>query len=183
MRRSLEAKGAPLNDEALNILRGAGCPPNVIMHCRYVAENAVELALKAVEKGFPVDLKLVKSGALLHDIGRAVVHDVRHGVKGAEIARSIGVDERVVRIIENHIGAGIPAMEASSLGLPEKNYTPTTVEEKIVCYADKLTRGSRMINFREALREFKKTLGSDHPAVSRFKMLHKDILKITRDKV
>lgn len=178
MRRSLRRRLVPAENEALKILRRMGCPPNVVAHCERVADIAVELALKALDRGFPVDLRLIEAGALLHDIGRSVTHGVDHGVIGAEIVRSLGLDEEVARIVERHVGAGIPAEEAAGLGLPRRDYIPSTLEEKIVCYADKLARGSQRMSYKEALKEFMEILGKDHPAIERFKRLHKEILTL-----
>ena len=81
---------------------------------------------------------MVEAGALLHDIGRSKTHDIRHALEGVKIARSYGVPEEVIKIIERHIGAGLPAMEAKKLGLPARDFIPETIEEKIVCHADNL---------------------------------------------
>ena len=59
--------------------------------------------------------------------------------------RSIGLPESVIRIIKRHVGAGITAEEAQKLGWPKDIYMPQTLEEKVVCYADKLIdHGKRM---------------------------------------
>lgn len=178
MKRSLKGRLVPSRSEALKILRRMGCPPHVAAHCERVADIAVELALKALDMCFPVDLRLIEAGALLHDIGRSVTHGVSHGVIGAKIVRSLGLDEDVARIVERHVGAGIPAEEAAELGLPNGDYMPSTLEEKIVCYADKLARGSQRMGYKEALEEFIRILGRDHPAVERFKKLHREILTL-----
>ena len=46
--------------------------------------------------------------------------------------------EAVIAIIKRHVGGGITDAEAKKLGWPKDNYTPVTLEEKIVSYADKL---------------------------------------------
>ena len=112
-------------------------------------------------------MRLVESGALLHDIGRSRSHEVGHAARGAEIARELGLPERVVHIIERHIGAGIPAEEAQQLGLPEGNYIPETLEEKIVAYADKLIAGRKEVGIEVTARDFSERLGEDHPSIQR----------------
>ena len=77
-------------------------------------------------------------GALLHDIGRALSHDITHGFKGANILRKEGLPENVALIVERHVLGGFTSSEALHLGLPPKDFLPTTLEEKIVCVADKL---------------------------------------------
>jgi len=158
--------------DLVDILRKAGCPENVIRHCIAVCNKALEIASRCK---ISVDKELILVGALLHDIGRSRTHGIEHGVVGAEIARNFGFDERIIRIIERHIGAGIPKEEAERLGLPPRDYVPETIEEKIVAYADNLTKGEEYITFEEALEEFKRRLGDNHPAIERFIRLHKEL--------
>lgn len=91
------------------------------------------------------------------------------------MARDMGIDERAISLIERHIGAGITKDEASSLGLPEKDYLPETPEEKIVAYADNLINGNFEVSFEESLERFKKVLGKDHPSIQRYIKLHQEI--------
>ncbi len=161
--------------DLVKILKKVGCPENVIKHSIAVYNKALEIARKSK---IPVDIELIQIGALLHDIGRSRTHGIDHGVVGAEIAKALGYDERVIRIIERHIGAGIPKEEAEKLGLPSKDYMPETIEEKIVAYADNLTLGNKYITFKEALEEFKRRLGNNHAAIKRFIKLHDEIMRI-----
>ena len=114
-----------------------------------------------------MDIRLVEAGALLHDIGRSISHEVDHAAKGAEIARDLDLPEKLVHIIERHIGAGIPADEAQQLGLPEGHYIPETLEEKIVAYADKLIAGRKEVGIEVTVRDFSERLGEDHPSIQR----------------
>ncbi len=167
----------PSRAEAVEILRAAGCAPGVVRHCTSVARIALGMAQKA-KLGNNVDLNLIEIGALLHDLGRSQTATVRHGVLGAEIARKLNLDEALVNIITHHIGAGIPFEEAEGLGLPPQDYLPRTPEEKIVCYADKLTAGNRKMSYEEAKQQMVKELGPTHPAIGRFEKLHKEILDL-----
>ena len=83
-----------------------------------------------------------------------------------------------VQFAEHHIGAGIPAAEAKELGLPERDFMPHTLEEKVVTYADKLVTGGRIGLYEEALERFKSELGPAHPAIKRFEALHTEIQKL-----
>lgn len=131
------AAGLPNREQAIQILTKHNCPPQVINHCVAVTALAMEIAKKLQAKGLKVDLALVEAGALLHDLGRSKTHGVEHGLVGAQIAQSIGLPESVVNIIKRHVGAGVTDEEADWLEWPSDNYMPTTLEEKIVCYADK----------------------------------------------
>ncbi len=171
----------PTPREALELLTRVGCTPPVIEHCKSVSQLAVEFAKRAKANGMNVDVDLVRVGGLLHDIGRSQTHSVDHGFKGAEIASSLGLQETLTRIIERHVGSGIPAEEAVKLGLPERDFIPETLEEKIVSYADKLIEGKRRKDFDVTLDRFAKDLGSAHPAIQRLRRLHDDLAKIVEE--
>ena len=163
---------------ALRALSSAGCSGQVIQHCLTVERGALEIAQKIKANHHTIDLNLVSVGALLHDIGRAKTHGIRHGVIGGQTLREIGLGE-FARFAENHLGAGIPAGEAKALGLPARDFVPRTLEEKVVTYADKLTTGSHTTSYAGALEWFKSELGPEHPAIERFKKLHLEIEKLS----
>jgi ribonuclease Y len=71
---------------------------------RHLVESAHIASALAAELG--VDATIVKRGAFLHDIGKAVTHEVEgsHAIIGAEIARRMKEDPEVVHCIESHHG-------------------------------------------------------------------------------
>jgi len=156
----------------VDVLEKAGCPADVVAHCKKVSLMAVFLAERV---RVPVDRELVRLGGLLHDIGRSRTHDIGHAIAGVEIGRTLGFSEQLLLIIERHIGAGITAAEAVRLGLPEKDYLPKTKEEKIVSYADNLISGVREMPYGEALDRFRQLLGPEHEGVELFKRQHHEI--------
>lgn len=166
-------------DEALRALREAGCSREVIRHSLSVERISLRLARRIRANRHKIDLKLVSLGALLHDIGRARTHGIRHGIEGAKILRDRGLS-KFAKFAECHLGAGIPAEEARELGLPARDFMPRTLEEKIVTYSDKLVTGHRMTSYERALDWFKSELGQTHPALDRFKALHKGIQKLLK---
>jgi len=133
--------------DCIDLLRRAGCSEGVIAHCRAVRDLALTYASDPM-----VDRDLVEVGALLHDIGRGVTHDLRHARVGGAICRSLGLDEAVVSIVERHIGAGLTADECSLLNLVPRDCMPWTLEEKIVAHADNLVKGTRIITMEERLQ-------------------------------
>ncbi|ACV24845.1 TIGR00295 family protein [Methanocaldococcus fervens] len=161
-------------EKALSILKSL-CPENVVEHCLAVSEYAYELALAIKNNGYDVDVELVKLGGLLHDIGRSKTHGIEHGVVGAEILRKLGFDEKLALIAERHIGAGITKEEAIELGLPPKDYVPTTLEEKIVAHADNLIFGSKRVEVDDVIKKFEKRLGKNHPSIKRIILLNEEI--------
>jgi tRNA (cytidine56-2'-O)-methyltransferase len=145
-RRKSRTEGIPGRDECLAILRNAGCSEDVVAHCEAVARVATRIAKRCRAR-----MDVVEAGALLHDVGRARTHSIEHAVEGARLAREEGLPDEIVLIIERHIGAGILSGEASSLGLPEKDFMPETLEEKIVSHADNLISGNRRVAVEEAV--------------------------------
>jgi len=168
----------PTPSQAIEVLTKAGCSPQVVDHCKVVSQLAVRLASLARDKGIKVDIDLVRVGGLLHDIGRSKTHGVEHGYVGSSIVESYGFSPTLARIVERHVGSGIPAEEAVKLGLPKRDFIPETLEEKIVSYADKLIEGKRRISFDEALDRFAKDLGVNHPAVGRLRRLHEELVRL-----
>ena len=86
---------------------------------------------------------------MLHDIG-VVLCDapgiscfgkepyIRHGLLGAAILREEGL-ERHARVAERHTGTGltVEAIRRQQLPLPLQDFSPETMEEKLICWADK----------------------------------------------
>ncbi len=95
-----------------------------------------------------IDRQFVEEAALLHDIGvcRTNVPSIgcsgaepyiRHGLIGREILEAEGLPRHAL-VCERHIGVGLTAADvrAQNLPLPERDMTPLSVEERIVCFAD-----------------------------------------------
>ncbi|MBS7622841.1 HDIG domain-containing protein, partial [Candidatus Bathyarchaeota archaeon] len=149
----------------MNFLRECQCNRKIFKHSLVVAKTASRLVEDLLDRGIKVDRGLVWAGALLHDVGRAVTADAKHGAEGARLLREAGFTEELARIVERHVGAGIPIAEAADIGLYPKNYLPETLEEKIVCYADKLVSGTKVTGIDYAVRSLAERLGPDHPSV------------------
>lgn len=170
----------PTREQALQFLRQSGCSKNVIKHCEAVAELAVEIAKACRERGINVNVELVEIGALLHDIGRSKTHSVHHAIVGAEIAKSLGLPEQVISIVKRHVGGGITAGEAEKLGWPKDIYTPQTLEEKIVSYADMLIERSRRVPIERTIEKFR---SEELPpsAIAGVRRLHEEMLVLIGD--
>lgn len=124
----------------------------LVTHSRSVAEKALAVCRSHPELN--ADKSVVYAGAMLHDIGivrcdaegihcHGTEPYLKHGVLGAEM-----VDDPVIaRICARHTGTGLPGLE------------PETIEEQIVCYADKFfskTRLDREKTYEEARRSLMK---------------------------
>ena len=93
-----------------------------------------------------------------------------------KIARKIGLPLDILYIIERHLGAGIPKEEAVKLGLPEKDYIPETLEEKIVTHADNLIQDCKRQRIEKEITQAKEK-GLEQVA-QRLIDLHKELSDI-----
>lgn len=144
----------PSEEEALELHRKYGSSEIVVRHCRKVAEAAKALADSFEGLGRKLDEHTVVAGALLHDIGRSRTQAVNHGLVGAELLEKEGVDGRVAQIVRCHVGAGLSPEEAKRVGLPDMDFVPRTLEERIVCFADKMVDLDGVRPFEVEVRRF-----------------------------
>ena len=156
-------------DRPIEILRESGADADVVAHCRAVAGMALRIC--PMHPG--IDRNLVEAGALLHDVGRARTHGIRHGLVGAAMLRELGCEEALVLIAERHVGAGITAKEAAALGLPERDYMPVSLEEKVVAHADNLVSGTRHVGVHECMGLARTRLPP--PSLARLVTLHFEV--------
>jgi ribonuclease Y len=109
---------------------------NVLAH---VVETAHLAGMMASE--LKADVFAAKAGALLHDIGKAVTHEVggAHALIGAEYARKYGVPDKICNIIAAHHG----------------EEEPLSLEAILVLAADAIS-GARPGARRESLEQYLK---------------------------
>jgi len=119
----------------------------LVDHSRRVADKAL-----AVAQGVPhlnPDTTFVYEAAILHDIGiiytdtpaihcRGASPYVCHGILGRKMLEDQGLDAHAL-VCERHVGTGITIADIrnQNLPLPLRDMQPVTIEETIVCYADK----------------------------------------------
>lgn len=133
----------------------------VAQYARLIASMYAVAHADEIESGTlkAPDLDLIETGAMLHDIGILACHApgihcygdahyICHGTIGAEMLRREAeqageADARLLeacaRICERHTGSGLTAEDIveQRLPLPAVDLLPETIEEKIICYADK----------------------------------------------
>lgn len=121
----------PADDELRRVL---------LHHSRQVADRT--LAIADCHPEWNLDHEFLEAAAMLHDIGicrcdapgihcHGTEPYIRHGQIGAEMIRSCTSlvpdewRERLARVCERHTGTGL------------SGYEPETLEEQLICYADK----------------------------------------------
>ena len=167
--------------ECINLLLHYSIPEQIITHQLFTAQTAMRIARRLKKDNIKINCDLILAGSLLHDIGRSESHSIDHGVLGGKILRIHGFSDELVSIVENHIYAGISKEEAKELGLPPKDYIPTTYEEKIVAYADNISKTNKIQGLEEVLTRFKRYLPESHPILIRVKELHDEFDVFVKD--
>ncbi len=126
---------------------------NVLMHSREVAYFA---GIMAAECG--VDQKLARRAGLLHDLGKAIDHEVEgtHPQIGGDLAKKYGESAKVLNAIMTHHGDG----------------EPNCVEAVLVAAADALSAGRPGVR-RETLESYLKRLEQLESTANSFKGVEK----------
>jgi len=117
----------------------------------YHVKAVAKLALKIIDMNpeLMADASIAWQMAMIHDIGirftkapeigcNGNLRYIEHGYKGREIMEAEGF-AYIAPVCERHIGVGITREEVMQLNLPlpRRDMVPVTIEEEIVCYADK----------------------------------------------
>lgn len=154
------------------------------VHSRLVADKALECARR---RGLDVDLSFVEEAAMLHDIGifRCDAPDICcygnlpyicHGIEGRAILESEGLPRHAL-VCERHTGAGLTVDDIVSqrLPLPCRDMTPQSVEERLICYADKFYSKSGDITREKPLdRVIASMAHHGDTTLARFMALHRE---------
>lgn len=119
----------------------------LVDHSRSVADKALCLGRQHPE--MHLDLPFVEEAALLHDIGIFKCHApeigchgeapyICHGYLGADLMRAEGYPRHAL-VCERHTGTGISLdmIEREHLPLPYRDMRPVSLEEQLICFADK----------------------------------------------
>lgn len=141
----------------------------LLTHSLSVAEMAVAIVRRHPELG--ADEAFVREAAMLHDIGIFLTDApgiqcfgrepyICHGLLGGRLLRDEGLPHHA-RVAERHTGTGltVDTIRRQQLPLPLQDFSPETVEEQIVCYADKFFSKSHLERTRtpeQVLRSLEK---------------------------
>ena len=118
-----------------------------VPHCQAVTELALKIAMAHPE--LKADKEMLLFGGMLHDIGIRFTDApdigcfgplpyIAHGYKGRELLEKEGLVQ-IAPVCERHIGVGISLedIKKNNLPVPLRDMTPQSIEEKIICFADK----------------------------------------------
>ncbi len=173
-RRRTRGKDTLIKKEVEELIKH-GCNDYIIQHGLLVMNVSNKMIKELKRAGVDIDEKSILRGAILHDIGRSKEHSVRHGFLGGEILKKDGYDRKVIKIVENHVGGGIDRQDCAKLGIPERDFIPTSLEEKIVCLADKYVEDNQIKPLEETLSKFDEILGEGNKANKRILKIKKEI--------
>ena len=119
----------------------------LLVHSRLVAEKALRIA-----DGHPelnLDKDFLYEAGMLHDIGIFLTNApgifcfgdqpyICHGYLGADLMRREGYPRHAL-VCERHTGAGLSLDDiiAQNLPVPHRDMFPVSMEEQVICFADK----------------------------------------------
>ena len=119
----------------------------LVRHGEQVANKAVEIAMKVPH--LKPNLNFINEAAMMHDVGIFETNTpelgcsgkhpyVCHGYLGREVLEKKGLSQHAL-VCERHVGIGITAEEIklNNLPLPQRDMVPISIEEQIICFADK----------------------------------------------
>jgi uncharacterized protein len=144
-----------------------------MVHAVKVAELALEMARRHPELN--IDMQFVEEAAMLHDLGIFLTDAPRiycygsepylcHGYLGAELLRARGY-ERHARVCERHTGTGLTKEQVVANGwkLPVKDFVPETLEEQLICFADKFYSKTKFLEKRRSFEQVVESMAKISP--------------------
>ena len=158
----------------------------LVTHSRFVAQKALEIAEMHPE--MHLDKKFIYEAAMLHDLG---VFDTNapkiycfgklpyicHGSIGSSILIKMGYEKHAL-VCERHTGTGLTLEEIlkNNYPIPHRNMLPETLEEKLICFADKFY-SKKKLNKEKSIDKIKTGLAKHgNDSVERFDELCKFFL-------
>jgi len=119
----------------------------LVEHGKAVASKALDVAARLTHLN--PDCRFIEEAALLHDIGIFLTNIpqigcfgaypyISHGYLGRELLEREGLPAHAL-VCERHVGVGltIDDINRNLFPLPVRDMSPQSLEEKIICFADK----------------------------------------------
>jgi uncharacterized protein len=140
----------------------------LVEHGKQVAQKTLAAAQRVPE--LKPDLEFISSAAMLHDIGIFLTNSpgfgcygkhpyICHGILGGELLKKKG-HSKLALVCERHVGVGISIadIQRHHLPLPSRDMIPVSIEEQLICYADKFF--SKNGNSGPAEKSIEKIIGN-----------------------
>ena len=150
----------------------------LVTHSRAVADKALDIAHRHPELN--LDEAFIEEAALLHDIGIFLtdadgIHChgthpyICHGYLGADLLRAEGYPHHAL-VCERHTGAGLSLdeIERQQLPIPHRDMRPVSLEEQVVCFADKFFSKTKLDKEKSVEKALKSLLKHGDEGVGRF---------------
>lgn len=126
----------------------------LLTHSRSVADKALWIAERHPE--LELDRTFLEEAALLHDIGVFLtdapgIHChgthpyICHGYLGSQLLQKEGFPKHAM-VCERHTGAGLSlkSIVEQNLPVPHREMLPVSLEEQVICFADKFFSKTRL---------------------------------------
>jgi len=142
----------------------------LLIHSEQIKNKALMIANRMTN--LHLDTEFIAEAAMLHDIGIFMCNAprihcqgenpyIKHGYLGADLLREEGLPRHAL-VCERHTGVGISLQTIlkNDLPLPHRDMLPISLEEKLICYADKfysktqLTEEHTVERIRKSLQHF-----------------------------
>ena len=150
----------------------------LLVHSRSVADKALSIARNHPELN--LDEAFLYEAAMLHDIGIFLTDAdgiecygdkpyICHGYLGADLMREEGYPRHAL-VCERHTGAGLSLEQilAQNLPIPHREMMPISLEEQVVCFADKFFSKTKLDKEKSIEKALKSLLKHGDEGVSRF---------------
>ena len=157
----------------------------LVVHSEQVRDKALQICQSHPD--WAVNTAFVEEAALLHDIGiiycdapkifcKGPHKYIEHGYLGAELLRREGLPQHAL-VAERHTGSGITIEQVirEDLPIPVRDYLPVSLEERIICYADKFFSKSHL-GEEVAISKIRENIWKyGHDAILRWERLEKEM--------
>jgi len=150
----------------------------LVTHSRSVADKALWIAETHPE--LKLDKQFLEEAALLHDIGVFLtdaqgIHCygthpyICHGYLGSELLRKEGYMRHAL-VCERHTGAGmsLQSILEQNLPVPHRDMVPVSLEEQVICFADKFFSKTRLDNEKTVEKALKSISKYGEDGIIRF---------------
>ncbi|WP_430814547.1 HD domain-containing protein [Carboxylicivirga sp. RSCT41] len=156
--------------EIINKYYAEGSPLWVTLteHSYAVRSKALDIVSNHPE--LEADAQFVSEASMLHDIGiymtnapdlhcQGIYPYICHGYLGRELLEKEGYPKHAL-VCERHTGTGLSMIDIQKqqLPVPQRNMLPLSIEEQIICFADKFYSKSRALTKAKSIDKIRKSM-------------------------